>query len=148
MISTRMVCGSRELNGAHREQYAQDIAGRFWQLFGLFLAVLAVWVETCPESGKRSLRCHLLLQGRRNDNINKFAFWRGSGRGEKWVRNCPKTLFYPGKFYPWKFHNNKIWKNMQFIHSSRKLLPTDSLFFQINSVKTYRYRYRSVIISS
>ena len=34
------------------------------------------------------------------------------------------------------------------VHSGRKLLPTDSLFFQINSVKTYRYRYRSVIISN
>ena len=34
------------------------------------------------------------------------------------------------------------------IHSGRKLLPTDSLFFKINSVKTYRYRYRSVIISN
>ena len=34
------------------------------------------------------------------------------------------------------------------IPSGRKLLPTDSLFFQINSVKTYRYRYRFVIISN
>ena len=34
------------------------------------------------------------------------------------------------------------------IHPGRKLLPTDSLLFQINSMKTYRYRYRSVIISN
>ena len=34
------------------------------------------------------------------------------------------------------------------LRSGRKLLPTDSLFCQINSVKTYRYRYRSVIISN
>ena len=34
------------------------------------------------------------------------------------------------------------------IHSGRKLLPTDSLLCKINSVKTYRYRYRSVIISN
>ena len=32
------------------------------------------------------------------------------------------------------------------LHSGRKCLPTDSLFFQINLAKTYRYRYRSVII--
>ena len=34
------------------------------------------------------------------------------------------------------------------LHSGRKLLPTDSLSFQINSLKTYRYRYRSIIISN
>ena len=31
------------------------------------------------------------------------------------------------------------------LHSGRKLLPTDFSLLQINSVKTYRYRYRSVI---
>ena len=33
-----------------------------------------------------------------------------------------------------------------FLHTGRKLLPTDFLLFQINSVQTYRYRYRSVSI--
>ena len=32
------------------------------------------------------------------------------------------------------------------IHSGRKLLPTDASFVRINSVRTYRYRYRSVIV--
>ena len=37
---------------------------------------------------------------------------------------------------------------VKLLRSGRKLLPTDSLFFQMNSAKTYRYRCRSVIISN
>ena len=37
-------------------------------------------------------------------------------------------------------------ENARQLHSGRKLLPTDFLYFQITFVKTYRYRYRSVII--
>ena len=38
----------------------------------------------------------------------KFAFWRGLGRG-KFTENCPRMLFFPGKY-----HDNKIWKFCKF----------------------------------